>query len=239
MLDNISHLCFDKDGVIIDVHKYWMHTTKLRVSFLKKRFNLSAEDEILFLTDLGVDLKKEKLKKMGPSGYHPRPVIVEQVITTSSKLGLNLKYNQINKIFSEIDIYQQQKNDYKIELIDGVKEFFELSIDNFTLTIFTSDRKKNALKALADNRIDNFFSYVIGGDNVKFQKPNPEGIYKACDYVNTRPFETAYISDTSSDLDMARSAKVGMKIGVTTGLDDKSQLKNISDITVENLMELI
>ena len=239
MLDNVSHLCFDKDGVIIDVHKYWMHTTKLRVSFLKERFNFNAEDELLFLTDLGADLKKGKLKKMGPSGYHPRPVIVEQVITTASKIGLNFKYNQINKIFSEIDNYQQEKNDYKIELIDGIKEFLEFSYDTFTLTIFTSDRKKNALKALADNKIDNFFSYVIGGDNVEYQKPNPEGVFKACEYVNIRPLETAYISDTSSDLYMAKSAKIALKVGVTTGLDDETQLKNISDIMVENLMELI
>ena len=40
MFKNIKHLCFDKDGVLIDVHAYWNYTCRLRTNYLINKFNL-------------------------------------------------------------------------------------------------------------------------------------------------------------------------------------------------------
>ena len=106
------------------------------------------------------------------------------------------------------------------------------------MTIFTSDRKKNAEIALTKLGINKFFSKILGGDSVKKSKPNPEGIINACKSVNIRPGNTAYLTDTTSDLIMAESAEVLYKIGVETGLGTKKELIKHSDLVCKDLNEL-
>ena len=45
MIKDLKHLCFDKDGILIDVHAYWKHTTVIRAQYLRNHFKLNEIQE--------------------------------------------------------------------------------------------------------------------------------------------------------------------------------------------------
>jgi phosphoglycolate phosphatase len=237
-MTDLKHLCFDKDGVIIDVHAYWVHTTKIRANYLKNHFKLSASQENDLVHIMGVDISLSKIRNNGPIGYEPREVIILQVVNQLLKYSIKVTFSELANLFVSIDEYQQKSKDYDIKLLKGVPEFLEKNKNKYVMSIFTSDRKKNAEMALEEFGIKKYFKEILGGDSVSFPKPNPDGIYKACEKVGFKENETAYISDTSSDLIMAENAKVFLKIGVLTGLGHRNELIGNGDLICKDFFEL-
>ena len=238
MFKNIKHLCFDKDGVLIDVHAYWQHTTEIRANHLKNKLQLSSIQKNTLIEDMGIDLLSGKIKFPGPVGYEPRKSIIKKVQDTLTHFSIKVRESDLEKYFLEVDEYQQKKGDFKIKLLNGVKEFLENKANSFTMTIFTSDRKINAILTLTNLGIEKFFKEILGGDSVKKSKPNPEGILKACTKVKIKPENTGYISDTYSDLLMAESANLPCKIGLLTGLGTKKELEEKGDLVCKDFFEL-
>ena len=114
-INSLSHLCFDKDGVLFDVHKYWTHTAKLRIDYLSKHFSLGPAEENIVISEMGIDINSDKIRKGGPLGYKPRNVIINTIISTLSKFDIDSSPDQIGKIFSKVDYHQQQNNDLVFE----------------------------------------------------------------------------------------------------------------------------
>ena len=175
---------------------------------------------------------------MGPIGYKPRTFIIEKVKKCLLSYNCFTKSKDIEQYFIEIDDYQQKNNDFKIKLLDGVKSFFSHHAEKYIMTIFTSDRKKNAEIALTELEINKYFRKILGGDSVNKPKPDPEGIINACNSVNISLGHTAYLTDTTSDLIMAENAEVLYKIGLETGLGTKEELIKHSDLVCKDLNEL-
>ena len=206
---------------------------------LLKKFKLSKYQSEELIHHMGVDVSRSKINIGGPVGYHPREIIVNSVYEYFLKSSINVKLDTIKKLFKEVDHYQQLKNDYKINLIDGVRKFLESIEGDYKLTVFTSDRYLNTLSSFKYFDIEKYFKEIIGGDNVNNSKPDPEGILKACSKIGIKPSNTAYISDTVSDMRMAEEANVGLKLGVTSGLDKRKALSRSADLVVDSLMEVL
>ena len=236
MYKEIDHLCFDKDGVLIDVHAYWRHTTEIRADYLMDKLQFNSIQKNMLIESMGINLLTGKIKNSGPVGYKPRKSIIAKVKETLSHLSI--KVGEIENYFLEVDRYQQEKGDFKFKLLDGVIEFLEDKANSYIMTIFTSDRKKNTILALQKFGIENYFKIIIGGDSVKESKPNPEGILKACSQINIGPENTGYISDTYSDLLMAENAKLPCKVGLLTGLGSKKELNKKGDFICKDFFEL-
>ena len=81
MVNNaIKHLCFDKDGIIIDVHAYWHYNCQLRAKYLIDYLNLEPSLEGQLLWAMGIDSKSGKIRKDGPVGYHPRDIVINNTV---------------------------------------------------------------------------------------------------------------------------------------------------------------
>tara|TARA_Y100000590_G_scaffold470185_1_gene662613 strand:+ start:7432 stop:8157 length:726 start_codon:yes stop_codon:yes gene_type:complete len=238
-MKKLKHLCFDKDGVLIDVHAYWRHTSELRANFIIDKFGLKVKYQSELIDAMGINNRSGKIKKNGPVGYEPRDSVIDKVSNQLHSYSITPNMTELSDLFKDVDEHQQKNNDYDIKLLDGVFEFLNEVKNKYVMTIFTSDREKNAKLTLLKLGIDKYFSEILGGDSVVLSKPNPEGIIKACQKVSIDENETAYISDTLSDLLMAENANVSCKIGVLTGLGTRAELKNNCDIICEDFSELI
>ena len=238
MNNNLKHICFDKDGVLIDVHKYWVHTTEIRSSFLKKKFNLNLEQANKLSYGMGIDLIKGKIRNKGPIGYKARDSIIKVVADILNSFHINIKLSDLNNIFLEIDEYQRKNNDYKIIILDTVKDFFRDYHNKYSFSIFTSDRKLNAILAIKKINIFEYIKEVIGGDSVNRSKPDPQGLLKICKKMKLNPKNIAYISDTCTDLVMAKNAGLKFKIGILTGLGTAEELNKHADLVCKDLKDL-
>ena len=54
MIKNLEHLCFDKDGVLIDVHAYWKHTTEIRANYLKNKLQLNSIQKNMLIENMAI-----------------------------------------------------------------------------------------------------------------------------------------------------------------------------------------
>ena len=68
-----------------------------------------------------------------------------------------------------------------------------------------------------------FFDIIIGGEDVKKAKPNPQGIKKALRRLHRRKNETLYIGDSTVDAETARLAKVDFA-GILNGMTTREEL---------------
>lgn len=68
-----------------------------------------------------------------------------------------------------------------------------------------------------------FFDIIIGGEDVKQAKPDPQGIKKALRRLHRRKSETLYIGDSTVDAETAQAAKVDF-VGVLNGMTTREEL---------------
>lgn len=68
-----------------------------------------------------------------------------------------------------------------------------------------------------------FFDIIIGGEDVKQAKPDPQGIKKALRRLHRRKSETLYIGDSTVDAETAQAAKVDF-VGVLNGMTTREGL---------------
>src|SRR6266540_3324413 len=63
-----------------------------------------------------------------------------------------------------------------------------------------------ALILLESAGLTGHFTVVVGGDEVEHQKPAPDGVLRACRSLGVAPASAAYVGDSASDLEAARSS---------------------------------
>lgn len=239
-LAGLRHVCFDKDGVLTDVHSYWSHNSRLRAETLVARHTLTPAQRDGLLEAMGIAAATGRIKPGGPVGYEPRPVVVGAVVAFLTGLGRPAGPEEVSEIFKELDAAQQARGDYRIDLLAGVREFLNgVRGRGLTLSIYSSDRADNTRRVLAGLGLADRFAAVVGGGDVARSKPDPEGFLKACAAVGAKPGDTAYVSDTASDMRMARAGGAARRFGVTSGLDGRAALAAEADRVVDRLDELL
>lgn len=79
---------------------------------------------------------------------------------------------------------------------------------NYKLSIYTSKTHERVEKILDLFFKSVIFDSVLASDDVLHPKPNPDGLIKICELVNSTIEETIYIGDTIYDLEASREAEV-------------------------------
>lgn len=111
-----------------------------------------------------------------------------------------------------------QNNIEHIKLSPAVKPLLtRLAAYKVKLAILTgkdSQRTHNILKYFA---LDHFFDCVVASDQLRYPKPNPEGILRILNTLHTPAVQAVMIGDAVSDILCAQQAGV-RAIGVTWGM---------------------
>lgn len=103
-----------------------------------------------------------------------------------------------------------------------------------------SSKKKQAVElGLQLTGLDGYFKTIIGYDEVKKYKPDPEGLLNACKALNMYHDDAIYVGDT--DTDMIAADRAGMySVALITHPERKEALlKAKPNEAINDLMELI
>jgi phosphoglycolate phosphatase len=96
-----------------------------------------------------------------------------------------------------------------VELYDGVIELLEkLSDDNYTISIATNASSDFARKTTKHLGIYHHFDYIIGYDDVKKPKPQPDMILKTMENLYFDSENTILIGDSHKDLISAQKSNI-------------------------------
>lgn len=87
--------------------------------------------------------------------------------------------------------------------------------------------------------LQEIFDYIVGGEDVVNQKPNPEGVLKVIEKFNLKPEEILYIGDSLIDQETAKT--VGMSfIATLTGETKKHEFNDLNVFKyIDDISELL
>lgn len=240
MKNSIKHVCFDKDGTLIDVHASWVPMTRRRVTKIIDFYRLDGECRDALALAMGVDLQTQRIIPGGPVGYQPRAIILQAVAQWLGHQKVDASIEQLAEIFRGVDSDVQVANDFNANplpgVVDGIKRLKQSGIK---LSLYTSDRHKNAQRVLDLLGLEENFDIIIGGDDVIKPKPDPEGFIKACGAVNISVADSIYVGDTADDMLMARQCFPNSSYGVAQGLSSYEELKHHTPTVFKNFNDLM
>ena len=108
------------------------------------------------------------------------------------------------------------------------------------VTTIASSRNTPSLKGfLADMEIAEYFPYILGGNDTKKLKPDPEPVLKTLEELGYNACETLVIGDMPMDVAMGKSAGTHT-CGVTYGNASRQQLEDSgAEYIIDGMRELI
>ena len=120
--------------------------------------------------------------------------------------------------------------DNPLEICKNLKQF------NIKTALCTTDSRISTSNILQQLGLQTGFDYVLcGDDEAALPKPNPNNIYHICKTLQVEPSNAVMIGDTRRDVEMGKSANVGLNIGVLSGVCDQHELEDDADEIVASI----
>lgn len=168
---------------------------------------------------------------------------IKSVAEIRKTIGLSLKdtYRALTLRQSEEEAmrfsdYFKEKADFVMVentvLFQGVKEFLQaLRQDGYQIGIVTTKFRFRIVQILEKFDAVDLVDLIVGGDDVKCEKPSPEGLLWAIDRFGLAKAEVLYIGDSLVDAKTAKNAQVNFA-GVLTGTTTAEDFRNYPSVFI-------
>lgn len=179
----LKAIIFDMDGLLLDSERVYLNKAQEMI----KKYNYPIDMELLLKT-IGLNSKK-----------------IDELLsnTLGENFDIKLYRQRINKCLGE-SLYAEP-----IPLMKGVKELLNyLKQNHIPMVIATSTYRPLAVKALVNAGIDQYFDFLVCGDEVTNSKPDPEIYLKTIDKLGIKKEEAIIFEDSRNGLISANSAGV-------------------------------
>jgi len=158
-------------------------------------------------------------------------------------IGLSLKHTY-NKLTGNIDS-KRETEFYRLfveradqimaestELYEGVPEMVgELRKCEFTLGILSTKFRYRIHQILSRYSLASAFSAIVGGEDVKKPKPDPEGLMLLLSRIGSTKRDCVLVGDSLTDAQTARRGELPF-IAVLTGQTDRSEFESFNPLAV-------
>ncbi len=204
-------ILFDLDGTLLDTEPLIIETFRQTLHKYKPDLVLTRDQEIALL---GPTLHESLEKYLDPE---------------DAKTAFD-DYRKLN-----IDLHPSM-----IKTMPHAKELLEeLKTQGYPMAVVSSKKKEAVRLGLELTQLDAYFLTIIGYDEVKKYKPDPEGLLTACKTLNLYHDDAIYVGDT--DTDMIAADRAGMfSVALITHEERKEALlKTNPNASINDLMELI
>lgn len=178
-------------------------------------------------------------------GYEPQDTeVIKKTIGLSLKESFFLltKCMDLEKAEKYAEYFREKADLVMVEhtqLYEGVKEILQLLKNkNFSTAIVTTKfryriedifRKFDALELI---------DLIVGGEDVKEEKPSPEGLLRAVEQLHRKKEEVLYVGDSLVDAKTAKRAGIDFA-AVLTGTTSESEFETYPSVYVgQNVREI-
>lgn len=195
MLKNTKLVIFDLDGTLVDAYDAIIDS----FNYMMKKLHLPAVD----------------------------PLTIRRAVGWGDMMLLS-PFIRNNVLGKALEIYRPHHKISlmkKSHLIYGARGILKyLKARGYKLAV-ASNRPSEFSKILIKHlKIDNFFDFMLCGDQLKKGKPDPEIIIKIMDFFSVSKKQTVYIGDMIVDVQAAKRAKVN-SVAVLTGSSSEEEIK--------------
>lgn len=197
----MTTILFDLDGTLID--------------------STDAILESFYISFKCFDLKPPSNESITSLIGHPLDIMYEE---------LGIQQNRIESIVSEYKKHYRKISKTQTTLLPFAKEALEDAKKFSTLGIVTTKTKRYSMELLEHLGILDYFTVLIGREDVENPKPHPEPILKALSLLNADKERAWMIGDTPMDMISANEAGIktcAVLCGYGTRADLQSSTSNI------------
>ncbi len=207
-------LIFDFDGTLSDTQKTIVTAKREAATTLGIRMASDAE----FISTIGLSA--------GDGFRKVYPEMTEEEVANGVKV-----YRQI---------FNRVKEEIPPTLFAGVKETLaSLKEQGVTLTIASSRNNPSLYLLLERLGIKEYFSYIVGGDDIEHFKPHPEAVLKTLADLKVSPERALVVGDMPVDIGMGKGAGT-FTCGVTFGNSCREDLLEAgADYVVDTFPEIL
>ena len=225
----IEAILFDKDGTLLDFHATW-----LPVYGAVARLFAGEDPEL-----------SERL--LAAAGYDPSCGVIragsllaagnseEIAACFAAALGRPLDpalVRDLDRTFAEEGAASTVAVPAMAETLQALRD------RGYRLGVATSDSAEGAEATLAPFGVLPLLDFVAGYDSGHGVKPGPGMVLGFCGELGVMPEAVAVVGDNSHDMDMAKAAGAGLKVGVLTGTSSREELSAHADHVLESIAEL-
>ncbi len=247
----IKGVIFDKDGTLSNSEEYLLELAKKRIEFSGNKLKKLKINhfKIWLLKRLLVVLYGFKNNSLSPNASLAIASREENLISTATIFTLfNFDWFKslsiVKQIFDEVDIFlsNEKENLQKPRnLIPGSLDLLiALKNEGVCIALMTNDTQAGIKKFICKNKLEGIFDYLWSAENNP-TKPNPEAVIELCKEMNLKPSECALISDSDTDLSMAKKASVPIVIGFSGGwrtpptlTEEKFLVKKLNELKIHS-----
>lgn len=123
-------------------------------------------------------------------------------------------------------------------ILKDVPDTLQWLYENFyTLGIVSTKRRSTIEATLIEAGMDDLFDVIIGFEDVKELKPNPEGLLKAIEELGGTITDSLYVGDSVIDIQAAKNAGIPM-VAVASGVTTAETLRSLAPNVIHTLGEL-
>lgn len=166
-------------------------------------------------------------------------------------IGLSLKdtYKVLttNDNFEEAEkfakLFKEKADDVMVantELYIGVKEALQqLKNKGYTIGIVTTKFHYRIEQILSKFEANELVDIIVGAEDVKFEKPNPEGLLWAINHLGVGKENVLYVGDSLVDAKTAQNASVDFA-AMLTGMTTREEFEEYDNIYIgENVPDMV
>ena len=225
----IRGVLFDKDGTLFDYYRTW-------VPILQSAALLAARGDEAMATRL-----------MGACGFDATTGRVEAggILAAGNTIELAGLWLSGDKTWEVATLTRALDDHFAAEaplrsapVTDLVAFFRELKASGYRTGIATNDNEASALATVMRFDLTAHVEFVCGYDSGHGAKPEPGMVHAFCAATGLEPSQVAMVGDNFHDLEMARRAGAGLKVGVLTGTSLRTDLEGHADIVLDSIVAL-
>lgn len=226
---NIRGILFDKDGTVLDYWKTWVPINR-RVALFAARGDEDLARKLLVL-----------------GGHDPETDTVASgsifAAGTADELGLAfvdyLGGGSLPDLVAGINSIFRDGGAEMAVAERGARAAIEcLSRSGIACGLATNDTKEGMNASLERAGLEDLFTFKIASDCGHGAKPEPGMANAFADVLGYDATSLAVVGDSVHDLEMARRAGFGLKIGVLSGPGRASDLRPIADVIIPSVRDL-
>jgi len=204
---------FDMDGLLID-----SEPIALAVS-------IEACREYGFELDISVYYRS--------IGAHD--ALVKEILTDGH--GSDFPYDLISKLFEEK--YYNEVLNKPVPLKTGVLNLLKyLEKERVTKAVVTNAPHSQAEMKLTNAKINRYFDFVFGGDQISKGKPNPEIYLTACERLGEKPGDCLALEDSDNGVISAFEAGLTV-IQIPDLVEPSTKVKALGHKVMQSLEEVL
>tara|TARA_R110002110_G_scaffold92543_2_gene241433 strand:+ start:4127 stop:4855 length:729 start_codon:yes stop_codon:yes gene_type:complete len=225
----IKGVLFDKDGTLFDYYRTW-------VPILQSAALLAARGDEAMAARL-----------LGACGFDAVTgrVVAGGILAAGNTIELAGLWRSGDESWDVLALTRVLDDHFAAEaplrsapVTDLVDFFRGLRATGYRTGIATNDNEASALATVTRFKLAAHVEFVYGYDSGHGAKPEPGMIHAFCAATGLEPSQVAMVGDNFHDLEMARRAGAGLKVGVLTGTSLRADLAAHADVVLDSIAEL-